>query len=38
MEKDRITQEKDKLKEKFKDIETKAFSVQENYKNTQEVF
>lgn len=36
-EKERLTQEKEKLRDKFKEIEQKAFSVQENYKKTQEV-
>lgn len=36
-EKDRLTEEKEKLKAHFKEIEQKAFVVQENYKRTQEV-
>ena len=37
MEKERLTQEKENLRDKFKEIEQKAFTVQENYKKTQEV-
>lgn len=36
-EKERLTEEKEKLKTTFKEIEQKAFVVQENYKRTQEV-
>lgn len=36
-EKERLTEEKEKLKANFKEIEQKAFVVQENYKKTQEV-
>lgn len=36
-EKERIAKEKEKLKVSFKDIEQRAFVVQENYKKTQEV-
>ncbi|CAJ2635956.1 unnamed protein product [Trifolium pratense] len=36
-EKERLTEEKEKLKGTFKEIEQKAFSVQENYKKTQEM-
>jgi structural maintenance of chromosome 4 len=36
-EKERLTEEKEKLKGTFKEIEQKAFAVQENYKKTQEV-
>lgn len=36
-EKERLTEEKEKLKATFKEIEQKAFIVQENYKRTQEV-
>lgn len=37
MEKDRLTEQKEKLTATFKEIEQKAFVVQENYKKTQEV-
>lgn len=37
-EKERLAQEKEKLLCVFKEIEQKAFAVQENYKKTQEVF
>lgn len=37
MEIERRSQEKEKLRDKFKEIEQKAFTVQENYKKTQEV-
>lgn len=36
-EKERLTEEREKLKANFKEIEQKAFVVQENYKRTQEV-
>ena len=36
-EKERLAEEKEKLKANFKEIEQKAFIVQENYKKTQEV-
>jgi structural maintenance of chromosome 4 len=36
-EKERLNEEKEKLKGTFKEIEQKAFAVQENYKKTQEV-
>lgn len=36
-EKDKAVEEKDKLLTTFKEIEQKAFAVQENYKKTQEV-
>jgi len=36
-EKDRLTEQKEKLTGAFKEIEQKAFAVQENYKKTQEV-
>ena len=36
-EKDRLTEQKEKLTQAFKEIEQKAFVVQENYKKTQEV-
>lgn len=36
-EKDRLVGEKEALISTFKDIEQKAFTVQENYKKTQEV-
>lgn len=36
-EKERLTEEHQKLKSTFKEIEEKAFTVQENYKNNQEV-
>ncbi|XP_027358682.1 structural maintenance of chromosomes protein 4 isoform X2 [Abrus precatorius] len=36
-EKDRLTGEKEKIKAVFKEIEQKAFVVQENYKKTQEM-
>lgn len=36
-EKERLAEEKEKSKEIFKEIEQKAFIVQENYKKTQEV-
>lgn len=36
-EKERLIEEKEKLKGVFKEIEQKAFVVQENYKKTQEV-
>lgn len=37
-EKERLVEEKEKLRSVFKEIEQKAFIVQENYKKTQEVF
>lgn len=36
-EKERLVEEKEKLHSTFKEIEQKAFTVQENYKTTQEV-
>lgn len=36
-EKDRLTEQKEKLTAVFKEIEQKAFVVQENYNKTQEV-
>lgn len=36
-EKERLMEEKEKLQSTFKEIEQKAFTVQENYKKTQEV-
>lgn len=36
-EKDRLAEEKEKLKSNFTQIEQQAFLVQENYKKTQEV-
>lgn len=36
-DKERLAEEKEKLRANFKEIEQKAFSVQENYKRTQEV-
>ncbi|EYU34070.1 hypothetical protein ABFS82_08G023500 [Erythranthe guttata] len=36
-EKERLLEEKEKISSTFKEIEQKAFSVQENYKNTQEI-
>lgn len=36
-EKGRLTEEKQNLLSMFKEIEQKAFAVQENYKKTQEV-
>lgn len=36
-EKERLVEEKGKLSSTFKEIEQKAFSVQENYKKTLEV-
>lgn len=36
-EKERLIDDKEKLKCVFKEIEVKAFDVQENYKKTQEV-
>lgn len=36
-EKEKLTQEKEKLHSTFKEIEQQAFAVQENYKKTQEV-
>lgn len=36
-EKERLTEEKEKLRANFKEIEQSAFVVQENYKRTQEV-
>lgn len=36
-EKEKLTQEKEKMKSTFKEIEQNAFTVQENYKKTQEV-
>ena len=36
-EKDRLTEQKQKLTGVFAEIEQKAFAVQENYKKTQEV-
>lgn len=37
-EKERLLLEKQRLMSTFKDMEVKAFSVQENYKKTQEVY
>ena len=37
-EKERLVEEKEKLRDIFKEIEQKAFTIQENYKKTQEVF
>jgi structural maintenance of chromosome 4 len=37
-EKERLVEEKEKLRSVFKEIEQKAFAVQENYKKTQEVY
>ena len=37
-EKERLVEEKAKLQGIFKEIEQKAFTVQENYKQTQKVF
>lgn len=37
-EKERLTEEKEKLGGVFKEIEQKAFTVQENFKKTQKVF
>lgn len=36
-EKDRLVAEKEKLRSVFKEIEEKAFSVQETYRSTQKV-
>lgn len=36
-EKERLIEQKEKMREIFKEIEQKAFIVQENYKNTQKV-
>ncbi|KAJ0042285.1 hypothetical protein Pint_19222 [Pistacia integerrima] len=36
-EKERLIKEKEKMREIFKEIEQKAFTVQENYKNTQKL-
>lgn len=36
-ERERVSLEKEKLLSTFKEIEQKAFAVQENYKKTQEV-
>ncbi|XP_073219945.1 structural maintenance of chromosomes protein 4 isoform X2 [Cicer arietinum] len=36
-DKERLAEEKEKLRANFKEIEQKAFSVQENYKRTQEM-
>lgn len=36
-EKEKLTWEKEKLQSTFKEIEQQAFTVQENYKKTQEV-
>ncbi|KAJ8749963.1 hypothetical protein K2173_013878 [Erythroxylum novogranatense] len=36
-EKERLTEQKDKMRGIFKEIEEKAFTVQENYKKTQEL-
>lgn len=36
-EKEQLVEGKEKMKTTFKEIEQKAFSVQENYKKTQEV-
>ena len=37
-EKERLVEEKEKLRDIFKEIEQKAFTIQENYKKTHEVF
>lgn len=37
-EKERLLLEKQRLMSTFKDMEVKAFAVQENYKKTQEVY
>lgn len=37
-EKERLISEKEALTSTFKEIEVKAFTVQENYKKTQEVY
>lgn len=37
-EKEKLVEEKEKLRSTFKEIEQKAFIVQENYKKTQQVF
>lgn len=37
-EKERLIEEKEKLGGVFKEIEQKAFTVQENFKKTQKVF
>lgn len=37
-EQERVVAEKEKMVAAFKEIEQKAFIVQENYKRTQEVF
>lgn len=37
-EKERLVEEKEKLGGIFKEIEQKAFTVQENFKKTQKVF
>lgn len=37
LEKEQVIEKKDKLRGMFKEIEEKAFAVQENYKNTQKV-
>jgi len=36
-EKERLVEEKEKLRSAFREIEQKAFKVQENYKHTQQV-
>lgn len=36
-EKERLVEEKEKMRGTFKEIEQRAFTVQENYKNTQKV-
>ena len=36
-EKEKLVEEKERMMSAFKEIEQKAFSVQENYKKTQEV-
>lgn len=36
-EKDRLVEEKENMRSVFKEIEEKAFAVQENYKKTQKV-
>lgn len=36
-ERERVSLEKEKLLSNFKEVEQKAFTVQENYKKTQEV-
>ncbi|KAJ4707448.1 Structural maintenance of chromosomes protein [Melia azedarach] len=36
-EKERLVEQKEKMREIFKEIEQKAFTVQENYKNTQKL-